>query len=113
MVKLVPSTANVKPGSPTFALVGDIEIIVGTETGVTEAHVVPTRIASIICAEALAAVPWRKAILSIVIASAVSPPLLVGAIVGEGSVLPNAGFTYKLTTSSFAAGLKVYFKTIK
>jgi hypothetical protein len=47
--KFVPFTVNVKPGSPTVADVGEMDVVVGVgiDTGVTEAQVVPTNMASI------------------------------------------------------------------
>ena len=92
LTKLVPFTVKVNPGSPTVADEGEMEVVVGEDTGVTEVQVVPTRMASIIWAGACAAVPWRRAILSIVTASA-APPLVVGGMVAEGSASPNTGLT--------------------
>ena len=92
LIKLVPFTVNVKPGVPAFAFAGLRELVVGVLTGVTDAHVVPTLIPSIICADAEAAVPCLKAILSIVPASP-APPLVVAAIVAAGSGEPKTGFT--------------------
>jgi len=40
LTKLVPFTVIVKPGSPALANVGEIDVVVGVDTGVTKAHVV-------------------------------------------------------------------------
>ena len=100
-IKFVPLTVSVKAGEPAFADVGEIDVVVGVAgvtAGVTEAHVVPTLIPSIICVEAEAAVPWRRKKALMVVAS-VAELVTLGIVAGP-SVPPKGGFTHKLSTSS-------------